>query len=149
MPTSKNAPGSDAIAGDAKPPAPLFPSEECVEKKWLHRGLWCVVARHDLGGERTTLKHRCGYVCVPKSSSWYGENYDDLPAQVHGGLTYGEFNVSKDFWIGFDCAHMGDSSFPPGDPDGKNYGSLARGHYWSLEEVKHETERLADQVLAL
>lgn len=133
-----------------------FPNEKAVEFKWEYKGLQCVVARTDLAGGETMLKHRCGYVRVPSGHAWHGKQYDDINANVHGGLTFAEIEpcTHKDgigYWIGFDCAHLGDSCFPPGDPEGIRYvlSSLGRGHYWSLEEVKHETERLADQVLAL
>lgn len=50
-----------------------------------------------------------GYVMLPKSHIWYGKDYDDIPINVHGGLTYGEKNDS-DYWvIGFDTAHAGDN----------------------------------------
>ena len=43
----------------------------------------------------------------------YGLGYDDVDANVHGGLTYarkgGEYPVESDlYWFGFDCAHYDD-----------------------------------------
>jgi len=54
-----------------------------------------------------TLKHLCGYVILDKYNNFFGKCYDDIPVQVHGGLTYSEDD--DDNWIvGFDCAHSGD-----------------------------------------
>jgi hypothetical protein len=130
-----------------------FPMEKAVEVKWDYQGLQCVVVRADLAGERI-LKHRCGYVRVPPGHAWHGKNYDEIEARVHGGLTFAETEPcthedGTGYWIGFDCAHFGDAHVPPGDPESARYGHglLADGHYWTLAEVKAETERLADQVL--
>lgn len=77
--------------------------------------------------------HRCGYVAIPsghkydatplteyeflgKKKSHY--NYDSLPIDCHGGLTFMERNHNlknflkipcNDFWIGFDCGHCYDA----------------------------------------
>jgi hypothetical protein len=131
-----------------------FPMERAVEMKWDYKGLQLIVTRADLGWHEKIMKHRCGYVRVPPGHSWHGRNCEDLDANVHGGLTFAQIEScthedGTDFWIGFDCAHVGDSHFPPGDPNAIRYsiGSLADGHYWTLAEVQKETERLADQVL--
>jgi len=34
------------------------------------------------------LGHLCGYLGVPKPHPWYGLDYDQIDADVHGGLTY-------------------------------------------------------------
>lgn len=131
-----------------------FPIEKAVEEKWDYRGLQCVVVRADLDGLETVMKHRCGYVRVPPGHAWHGLIYDEIEVDVHGGLTFAEIEPcthedGTGYWIGFDCAHFGDSHFPPGDPDIARYnlGCLSSGHYWTLPEVKAETQRLADQVL--
>lgn len=60
--------------------------------------------------------HRCGYVAVPKGHPLFGEGYDDVSADVHGGLTYASEGTetypipSADYWwFGFDCAHCDDA----------------------------------------
>lgn len=53
--------------------------------------------------------------------------------RVHGGLTYaGRCGTNNEWWIGFDCAHVGD------DP-----------REWTLDRVKAEVEKMAAQVAAL
>jgi hypothetical protein len=56
------------------------------------------------------LGFRCGYIYIPKDHPWFEKQYDDIPADVHGGLTYSQFDdLIPDKWcIGFDCAHLGD-----------------------------------------
>jgi hypothetical protein len=88
---------------------------------------------------------------------------------VHGGLTFGEIEPCTDhedgqgYWLGFDCAHGGDSYYDPSAGNrtentrdmtlslynvlsslGKN--SILGNHYWTQKEVEAETERLAEQL---
>lgn len=75
---------------------------------------------------------------------------------VHGGLTFaGHWRSEKDtpelsegnlWWIGFDCAHLGDGKITyEGDPDYMlNYGG---DEVRTLEYVMQECENLAAQVL--
>ena len=80
--------------------------------KGEHLGLeWMVI--HNGNG------YRCGYVRLPAGHPWHGENYDDIPVTVHGGLTFTEPDKpcdapgpDTDWWIGFDCAHSGDAPDP-------------------------------------
>lgn len=86
----------------------------------------------------------CGYVLVPDTHPMYKVGYDDVPVQVHGGLTYSEGRFSE--WIlGFDCAHAGDVSphmlqFIPADP---------HEHYRDIAYVTAEVESLAIQLLKI
>lgn len=108
-----------------------------TEKIWTHKGLKCkVMFVHG--------SHRCGYVRIPKSVEWSSLDYDDIPVDIHGGLTFK--SVEKDgVWFGFDCAHAGDAMMR----DGKlktYFGDGSTEHFWTLEEVVKETESLADQL---
>lgn len=85
-------------------------------------------------------------------------DYNDVAADVHGGLTFGELEpcAHEDgvgFWFGFDCRHSGDRAVPY---DFEPQTDLQRRmleyeddgyHYWTLEEVMRETESLARQAL--
>ncbi|MDE1854643.1 MAG: hypothetical protein KGI38_13035 [Thaumarchaeota archaeon] len=108
--------------------------ESPIEKEWVHAGLKCKVifVRH---------AHRCGYVAGPKGHLAYAKSYDDIDVSVHGGLTYGE---TKDglTWFGFDCAHSGDAM--SGEMAKYNFDRDA--HFWILDEVVKETNRLAEQL---
>ena len=56
-----------------------------------------------------------GYVRICEGHPYYGKEYDEIPVDVHGGLTYSAFTVdngkffTKGFWIGFDTAHHSDT----------------------------------------
>jgi hypothetical protein len=46
-----------------------------------HTGLPCLIVRNPMGA-------LCGYVGVPKDHPAYGRHYDQVDADVHGGLTF-------------------------------------------------------------
>ena len=57
-----------------------------------------------------------GYLALPEGHPWFGMDYNKIPADVHGGLTYGqmehtvvgEYNLPSEWVIGFDTCHWGD-----------------------------------------
>ena len=109
--------------------------ENLTEKEWIHNGLKCKVVF-------VRQSHRCGYVAVPKKNPAYGKNYDVVSVDVHGGLTYGSLEENE-FWLGFDCAHAGDRI------GGRILSVLHLGgneHFWTLDEVVEETNKLAEQL---
>jgi hypothetical protein len=78
---------------------------------------------------RTKNSHLCGYIGIPETHKFYGVDYSEIPAYVHGGLTYGDYGNDDHigelyykpkenndgnnlYWLGFDCAHAGD--YTPG-----------------------------------
>jgi hypothetical protein len=68
-----------------------------IEKEWMtEAGYKAKVIAHPMG-------HRCGYVTVPETHPHWGKGYDDVRADVHGGLTYSDKGT-----FGFDCAHLED-----------------------------------------
>jgi hypothetical protein len=83
--------------------------------KGEHAGFQWEVTKNGLG-------YRCGYVRLPKGHPWHGKDYDDEPLydiEVHGGLTFaaadtdcGKGGEDKAWWLGFDCAHLGDAADP-------------------------------------
>jgi len=65
------------------------------------------------------IGYRCGYVRVPVGHPWHGKHYDDIPVDIHGGLTFAEPDKPCDkdrpdnaWWFGFDCAHLDDANDP-------------------------------------
>jgi hypothetical protein len=89
----------------------------------------------------------CGYVTVPKKHHYYGLGYNDVMANVHGGLTFSDDKGT----FGFDCSHAGDLT--PGillsvlqsAKDPSEYAELTITHdtYRTFEWVVDETEKLA------
>jgi len=78
-----------------------------------------------------------GYVRLPETHPYYGADYNDIPVEVHGGLTFGE-HLSKcpifnsGFWVGFDTMH-----------------NIETRTSWPKERVQAETENLRIQLEAL
>lgn len=87
-----------------------------------------------------------GYVLIPEGHPCYGIDYNDIPVDVHGGLTFGQIidvqlinNWSEldtedlgKYMVGFDTCHYQDT--------------LER---WSQEAVLYETEFLRQRLLEL
>ena len=85
-------------------------------KEWKDpaTGLPCLAHRNEGDG------NWCGYVAVAPGHPAHGKDYDDVAADVHGGLTYagkcsghichvpapGE--PDNVYWLGFDCHHWND-----------------------------------------
>ncbi len=119
--------------------------------EWRHAGLTCLAHRGGVGAW-------CGYVAVPPGHPLHGVRWLDAVLDVHGGLTFAEARhkyfgrtlkegeTDGHWYLGFDCSHAGDA-MPT------TYHLFQRKeyeeHYWTLEEVREETNRLAEQVAAL
>lgn len=84
-------------------------TQEPDHAEFTLNGFTCVIRRPFVKG------HLCGYVGLPEGHKSFGKDYDDIEADVHGGLTYAshdmaEYNDPRLWWIGFDCRHSGDFS---------------------------------------
>ena len=137
------------IAGE-----PVVKDGYVIEKIFTYKGYKCVVALMHLG-------HRCGYVALPKDSEYYGEKYDYIDLDCHGGLTYSDFGYPLDdgnYYIGFDCAHYGDGKdldalrkYFPNNKSIEMYAEMESmfGHdeeIRDIEYVKSELINLVDQL---
>lgn len=90
---------------------------------WTYEGLLCEVAEVS---PSHMVPWYCGYVTLPETHPDTGKDYDQLPIEVHGGLTFGDGGK-----FGFDCAHG------------------TEGPEWrDMERVKLEVELMAEQFLA-
>lgn len=140
--------------------------EEPDRREWRYRGYPCLIVRNP-------MRALCGYVGVPPGHPYHGKGYDDVPADAHGGLTFaakcsdhichkalpGE--ADDVWWLGFDCSHSDDFSPRYDDPESETnvmmrekYGAglsdFSTRHpktYKTIDWVKAETERLADQLV--
>jgi hypothetical protein len=117
-------------------------------------GLPCLIVRGPSGA-------LCGYVGVPEGHPYFKREYDDVGADVHGGLTYSDHCQETEsecegvchkpdpgesdhvWWLGFDCAHYRD--FMP-KPTFRGY--FGEGIYRNLDFVKGEVANLARQLQA-
>lgn len=93
--------------------------------------------------------HPCAYVELPKGHKYYGEYYDDIPINCHGGLTYSDecgiifpednSNHRDGFWIGWDYSH------------GYDYNVISArigisGKKWTTEEILEEVKAVINQL---
>ncbi len=132
-------------------------SKEPDKAQWVdpETQLDCLIVRSSLGA-------LCGYVGVPPGHPWHGQEYDSVPASVHGGLTYAaSCNLTEDpaagichvplkgrpehvHWLGFDCAHYMDQVPAMESLDLPDLRGL-RGTYRDFEYVRAECTQLAAQ----
>jgi hypothetical protein len=82
-------------------------SDEPDKFEMTYKGFKC-------NGRRNVVGAWCGYVAVPVDGIYYknvveNHDYDSVPIDVHGGVTYGSTNDEEGLhYIGFDCAHYND-----------------------------------------
>lgn len=83
----------------------------------------------------------CAYIGVPKEHPLYGVDYEKVPVDCHGGLTFSEEGGSTDkipslksgyWWFGWDYAHSLDKTFMPLDLSDYSIEWL---HKWTPREV--------------
>lgn len=128
--------------------------------EFKHAGFQCLLSRNPLMG------NWCGYVGVPKGHKAYGIAFDKAESDltVHGGITYTNpcggniCHVTEEeddlYWLGFDCAHsfdivprMAKTLESLGDlPDDPWMGRM---EYRSVDYVRREAEKLAEQLASL
>ena len=91
-----------------------------VLKKWTTKhGHEAVIMQTQWEPELAAMipsgNYRCGYVRVPNEHSLFLiDSFSISGIDAHGGLTYagkkpGDTEDSYEWWIGFDCAHFGDT----------------------------------------
>jgi len=78
-----------------------------------------------------------GYVRIAEGHPFYDKGYENIPVNVHGGLTFSEHIMDNEkwsdgYWVGFDTAHYGDNQTN-----------------WTLNMVMEETKDLLRQVYHL
>ena len=131
------------------PPGPW--DDELDKMQWPDEstGLACMIRRGPLG-------QWCGYVGVPPGHPWFKTpDYEELPVEVHGGLTYAAMCDGDEetgichvvdpgepelFWLGFDCGHAFDVM--PGASELSAPWEIYRDQLYVMEE----TRKLALQI---
>jgi hypothetical protein len=78
----------------------------------------------------------CAYLGIPQDHPLANHDYDDLPIDCHGGLTFsggGDKWRPKDFWwYGWDYSHAGDYSFYE---DEYSFPISREGKKWLIKDV--------------
>ena len=116
--------------------------QEGEYKEFVYKGITCKIIRN------RHLRHLCGYVVLPKCSAFHGVDYNDIPIDCHGGLTYGgedHHADTDDYMIGFDCAHSDDLTLSLRSED--DYMTVGYGDYRDMRYVQVELESMVDQLL--
>jgi hypothetical protein len=121
-----------------------------IHRIWRVGEHWCVVADNGMA-------FYLGYVSVPEGHPWYGQPYDDIPADAHGGLTFSDTRgwesfegaddgVPDGWYVGFDFGHFCDKPII-GSPMEKYWIRPPGGfiHAWTVESVANEVQKLAVQ----
>ena len=121
---------------------------EDVLDQGMHNGFeWIILANRNIGV-------RCGYIKVLPEHPWHGKHYDDVSADVHGGLTFSEADVPCDaegedngWWLGFDCGRVGDGwdRSIASHPDQLSDTMVTQGPIRDTDYVRDECIALANQ----
>ncbi|MDE6833340.1 MAG: hypothetical protein K2J39_03695 [Ruminococcus sp.] len=90
----------------------------------------------------------CAYVKLPEGHTYYGLDYDDIPVECHGGLTYSDYYIDgmpsgSGWWIGWDYGHCCDYS---GFMINENWHDISRYKKWTTTEILEEVKRVIDQL---
>jgi hypothetical protein len=114
-------------------------------EEFEYRGFKCLVRRFMESGVF------CGYVGLPEGHKYFGKEYDNIPINVHGGLTYAGHDIGDDktlFYIGFDCDHYMDIA-PFRAFSNLSYLELIEygNTYKDIQYVREQIKGMVDQLL--
>lgn len=125
-------------------------NNEPDRQDFIHAGFSCFILRNQIGCW-------CGYVGIPESHPYFGKDYNDIPVDVHGGITYAdkcdppichipEKGMPENvWWLGFDTAHAFDLC--PSMHRRFQFGDTYA--YRNMEYSINETKKLAEQLKKL
>jgi len=101
------------------------------DKEYSYEGEYKLIVR------RNHLYANSGYIVLPQFHRYDGIDYNNIPVEVHGGLTYSA-RENENWVIGFDTLHLGDY-VPYHEYDPNDY-------YWTHTDVLNELKRLVSQL---
>jgi hypothetical protein len=85
----------------------------------------------------------CAYVGVPEEHPLAGFDYESLPVDCHGGLTFASKGTNDwpkgFFWYGWDYAHSGDRSTYDDDPTRTLVRPDRSEKRWTVKEVEQDS----------
>ena len=101
-----------------------------IAKKGTYEGYNYVITEVEFA----SLYYVNGYVKLKDNSKFLEDDYDDIPIECHGGLTFKDEReiLGKGMWIGFDTAHFFD-----------NYETK------NVEFVENECKNIINQLIEL
>ena len=90
--------------------------------------------------------HPCAYIKLPQSHPCYYKSYDEIPIEVHGGLTFKSEKLKTDneipvlgMYIGWDYGHIGDYS-------GMRYYNDENDKKWTTREILDDVVSVCEQL---
>ena len=89
----------------------------------------------------------CAYVILPEGHKYYGVQYDSIPIEAHGGLTFSNNHrlVDGKWCIGWDYCHIGD--WTPLMPDHLQIDWRGvPAHKWEPDEIVSDCKYVIDQL---
>ena len=99
---------------------------------WFDEGLRIIIMR-------STVSF-CAYIGIPESHPLAGFDYDDIPVEAHGGLTFadkgGKAWPKGYYWYGWDYAHAGDICRYKGMKL-KDFGKADKD--WTIKEIRDDS----------
>lgn len=85
---------------------PMTDFKTTSAKVWTHAGLDCALRETPaFGSPYVEAGPYNGYVKVPPAHRYAGSHYDDVPVEIHGGLTFSETEEDGSTWFGWDDCH--------------------------------------------
>jgi len=113
--------------------------KEGMRKEFIYKGYDCLI-------RRTPMQILCGYVKLPKGHKYFRKEDEEIPVEVHGGITWtGEFKDGQGYYIGFDCAHCFDL-IPYTLTHYPNWIREEGNTYKTMEYVEKEIKSMIDQM---
>jgi hypothetical protein len=117
---------------DSKKHARDFGMKSCIVLDWFEDGIRRLIC--NIRGNHFTQ-----YLGIPKDHPLAGFNYNDIPLNCHGGLTFsskgdGKIHPKGYWWYGWDYAHIEDYCYF-GLPEIDKRHKELNEHDWTLEEV--------------
>lgn len=106
-----------------------------IVKEFNYNGYDCEIRKigfgFDIGISDMCSEWHCGYITILKNHKCLNNitDYQEIDIECHGGITFGENINDKEYKLGFDCNHGGDSM-----------------DYWDISKVTNEIKSICDQL---
>lgn len=87
--------------------------------------------------------HPCCYFKLNDGDKFIGTNYDDIPLDCHGGITFFQKTDSnapmgEGYWLGWDYGHYGDA-----------YGTMMPGRKYTTDLLIADLKQAIDEYICL
>ncbi|HYT41828.1 MAG TPA: hypothetical protein VEP90_05750 [Methylomirabilota bacterium] len=101
------------------------------------------------------------YIRIPEKHPWLKvDNYNDIPLDVHGGITFlttitGKEKIEEDWhkftpgtWLGWDYGHAGDFNYIISSLQNvQKWNKKIKNKFWQFDEIEEEIKDAINQML--